>query len=527
MNDINNQAVALIEKLQTVVGMQYVLTDEPSRVFYSMDIWTRGVTALAVVQPDNIEQLSTIVAAVTGAGHALIARGGGMSYTQGYTPEEEGTVIVDCLRMNRIVEINCEDMYVTVEAGCTWKSLYQELKGSGVRTPYWGPLSGIKATIGGSISQNSVFWGGGTHGSAVDSVTSMDVVIADGSIISTGSAAQKNARPYFRHFGPDLTGLFSCDCGALGVKATVTLRLVPELHALRYAAFDFDDHKGLLAAMNEVSRQSLASECFGFDPTLTEMRAQRDSLINDAKAFAGVLKNSSSLMSAVKDGAKIALAGRRFMKDLSWPMYVVIEQRIDAAAEDALQQVLAIGKKHGGREVESSIPKIIRANPFGTLNNMIGPGGERWVPVHGLVPLSRGQELTEKVQAIFDSHEDLISKHTISTGFLYNNVSTNCLALEPVFFWPDQVDEIQKASVEKSFYQKVHKNEIDLEARQAVALIRQQISDMFSDEGCVHLQIGKSYRYQSGLKPESISLVKSIKKVVDPKRRINPGVLGL
>jgi glycolate oxidase len=152
MNDINNQAVALIEKLQTVVGMQYVLTDEPSRVFYSMDIWTRGVTALAVVQPDNIEQLSTIVAAVTGAGHALIARGGGMSYTQGYTPEEEGTVIVDCLRMNRIVEINCEDMYVTVEAGCTWKSLYQELKGSGVRTPYWGPLSGIKATIGGSIS---------------------------------------------------------------------------------------------------------------------------------------------------------------------------------------------------------------------------------------------------------------------------------------------------------------------------------------------------------------------------------------
>ena len=58
-------------------------------------------------------------------------------------------------------------------------------------------------------------------------------------------------------------------------------------------------------------------------------------------------------------------------------------------------------------------------------------------------------------------------------------------------------------------------------------MIRQEVSDMFSERGCVHLQIGKSYHYKTGLKDQSFSLVESIKKIVDPDGRINPGVLGL
>lgn len=522
-----SEVAVVISSLKTIVSDQHVLTELGEREFYSMDIWTRGKTAAAVVQPATTEQLAEAVAVITTAGFSVIARGGGMSYTKGYTPVEDNTFILDCSRLDSIVEINREDMYVTVGAGCTWKVLYETLKGSGVRTPYWGTLSGIKATVGGSISQNSIFWGSGKHGSAVDSVVSMDVVIADGSVVSTGSAAQLNGTPFFRHFGPDLTGLFTCDNGALGIKATITLRLTPELSAHRYAAFDFEDHRGLLATMNEISRSGLAAECFGFDPTLTEMRAQRDSLLNDAKALAGVLKNSSSVLGAVKDGVKLAVAGRRFMKDLRWPMYIVIEDRVEAGAEAALQEVLAIGKAHGGVTVENSIPKIIRANPFGPVNNMIGPGGERWVPVHGLVPLSKAIEATENVKAIFERNKQAIEKYSITTGFLYNNVSTNCIAVEPLFFWPDAVDEIQKASVEASFYSKVPKHPEDIEARNAVAAIRQEIVDMYRDMGCVHLQLGKAYHYKTGMKEAPLNLVESIKKIVDPAGRINPGVLGL
>ena len=90
------------------------------------------------------------------------------------------------------------------------------------------------------------------------------------------------------------------------------------------------------------------------------------------------------------------------MKDLQWPLYIIIEERVQASSEHALQEVREIVKRCGVREVENSIPKIIRANPFGPVNNMIGPDGERWVPVHGLVALSQAIPVTEAVLDIFE-----------------------------------------------------------------------------------------------------------------------------
>lgn len=519
---------SVIDNVKAIVGESFVLTDEQTLVLYSMDIWCRSdYQAVAVVQPENTEELSKVVAAITSAGFAVAPRGGGMSYTQGYLATEDHTFVIDCLRMNNIVEINRDDMYVTVQTGVTWKQLHEALKGTGLRTPFWGTLSGSKATVGGGLSQNGIFWGGGQFGSAVDSVISVDVVIADGSVVSTGSAAQKNAQPFFRHYGPDLTGLFCADNGALGIKATATIKLLPELKAIRYVSFDFEDHRKLLLAMNEISRQGLAMQCFAFDPMLTEMRAKRDTLVNDAKAFAGVLKNSGSVLGAIKDGARIAMAGRRFMKDLKWPCYVIVEERSQAAADEAEADIIEIGKSFGGKIVEPSIPKIVRANPFGPLNNIIGPGGERWVPVHGLFPLTQGVEVTDKVLDIYEKYDEQIQQHGISAGFLYNNVSTHCIAVEPVFFWPDLADEIQKVSVEPAFYAKVKHLDENLEARAVVNTIREEISELFCEIGAVHLQVGKSYHYADGIKPESLSVMQGIKQVVDPNGRMNPGCLGL
>src|SRR5690606_23660581 len=132
------------------------------------------------------------------------------------------------------------------------------------------------------------------------------------------------------------------DTGALGIKATVTLRLLRELPARGYASFDMPGFEGLLVAMAEIARRGLASECFGFDPGLTEQRAQRDRLMSDVKALTGVLKNSDSVWGAIKDGASIALAGRRFMKGLQWPLHVSVEERNAAAVESVLAEVRGI-----------------------------------------------------------------------------------------------------------------------------------------------------------------------------------------
>ena len=251
----NNSTV--IEAMAAIAGADYVLTDERNCSYYSQDIYTRALPALAVVRPGSTAEVAGVAAAATQRGHAVVTRGGGMSYTSGYVPAEADTILIDMGRLNRVVECNTEDMYVTMEAACTWKDLHAALRGTGCRTPYWGTLSGIKATVGGSLSQNSIFWGSGRYGSAADSVLSLEVALADGTILDTGSNAQKHSAPFFRHYGPDLTGLFCCDAGALGIKTKATLQLVPELAASVFASFDFDITAPMTSAMSAIARRVL------------------------------------------------------------------------------------------------------------------------------------------------------------------------------------------------------------------------------------------------------------------------------
>ena len=504
-----------------------MLDDDASRTFHSQDIWQRGTRCALVVRPADAKQLRQLVAATTTAGYSVVARGGGMSYTQGYVPSEEASVIVDCARMNRILEVNAQDMHVTVEAGCTWQALHAALEPRGLRTPYWGTLSGRHATVGGSVSQNSIFWGSGVHGSAADSVLSLGIVLADGSLLNTGSAAQKNATPFFRHFGPDLTGLFTCDCGALGIKATVTLKLLPTLPARAFASFDFPDHRGLLAAMGESARRTLALELWATDPTLTAQRARRDRLVNDVKALAGVVRASRTPWQAVRDALGLVLAGRRILADTHWPMHVQVAERCDAAARTALDEACAIARRHGGREFEPSIPKVVRANPFPPVNNIAGPGGERWAPVHALVPLSGAAPLVDAIEAVYARRRDGLRQHGVLTGYLFTSVGAGCMAVEPLYFWPDELNELHAASVEPGYYAKLPKLPANPAARAFVGELRSELSRLFSERGASHLQLGKSYHYSDALKPEALALVRALKAAVDPQRRMNPGALGL
>src|SRR5690606_694360 len=129
-------------ELSGIVGSDHVLTQEAEREFFSTDLSFRDRKVAALVaQPGSTAELAAIIAKPAAAGFNIGARGGGMSYTSGYTPETENTVLVDMRRMDRIIEINEDDMYVVVECGCTWKKLYEALQEKGLRTPYFGPLS--------------------------------------------------------------------------------------------------------------------------------------------------------------------------------------------------------------------------------------------------------------------------------------------------------------------------------------------------------------------------------------------------
>ncbi len=518
---------SLKQSLLSVLGDEGFITDPTECTYYSQDVYEQAkFTTKAVIRPKDLVQASEAIKAVTKAGYCLFPRGGGLSYTAGYLPSTNKAVTLDTSRMNKVCEINTEDMYVRVEPGCTWANLHKALKDTGFRTPFWGTLSGLSATVGGSISQNSIFFGSGLYGTSADTVIGLKVIAADGQIIVTGAGAVKGGNPFFRHYGPDLTGVFTGDCGALGVKGEITLRLIPTPKHKCFGSYSFEKYEDMLPAMSKTSRAGLASECFGFDPFLQSQRMKRESLAKDIKSLAGVMKSSGSVLGALKQGAKIATAGRGFMKDVPYSLHVTTENRHATAAKADLEQVNAIIKEAGGTQIENAIPTLIAANPFMPPNSMIGPSGERWAPVHAVVPHSGAVNLMDAMEAVFTEHADDINKYGIGVGYLLTTVGLSAVVLEPVFFWPDELMEFHKRNIEKSHLKKIKGFEKNLDARKCVANIRNHIKETCLTHSAIHFQIGKTYLYQEGLNPHSLALVKAIKQHMDKDNLLNPGALG-
>ncbi|QUL36979.1 FAD-binding oxidoreductase [Erythrobacter sp. JK5] len=497
-----------------------VLTDEASLDFYAHDIYDRGADLAAVVRPKDKHQLAAAVKAATEAGHPVAPRGGGMSYTGGYTQDRPGAVLFDLAQMNRVLEVDDISMTVTVEAGCTWAALRERLAHHHLRTPMWGTLSGLKATIGGGMSQNGIFWGTGRHGTAVQSCTALEVVLADGTLLNTG---KKHTRPY----GPDLTGLFLGDTGALGIKATVTLRLVPEADHHGYASFAFDDAASWFAASSAIERHGIATECFGFDPYLNAIRMKRDSLTSDAKQLMGMMKKQGGVMKALKEGVKVVTAGRNFLKDANYSLHVLTEGRIAAAADADIDIARQLVEHYGGREVENTIPKIIRANPFGPLNSILGPEGERWAPIHGLVSHGRSAACFAAFESLFDDHAEEMDELGVHYGTLIAAVGGAGMVIEPCLYWPDARNPVIEDTIEKAHLKKLPRHPANAEAWALTRKLKQAIVDIFHEHDAAHFQIGRTYRYRDSLHPRADALLQAAKAELDPKGLMNPGSLGL
>lgn len=517
----------LVEDLRAIVGSGHVTTDTVECAALAGDIFRRGHPAGAVASPGNADELAAVVSAAVGAGVAVVPRGGGMSYTGGYVPDEGGSLLIDLARMNRILRIHRDDMTVTAEAGVTWRALGDALGKEKVRTPHWGTLSGALATVGGSLSQNSIFWGSGHHGTAADAVLGLDVVLANGTVLSTGSASRSGVEPFFRHFGPDLTGLFCGDCGALGVKAAATLRLLPEPPARGFGSFAFDEPEAALRAMSDIAREDLAAECFGFDPRLQRKRLSRVSVGEDVRSLAGALKSAGGLRRAIRQGAGLVTAGRRFMDEVRWSVHVIAEDRGDAAVEERLAAIRRIAGRCDGREIAESIPSLTRGRPFGPLTGIVGPAGERWVPVHGIVPHSRAAKTLAAIESVFEANRSRMEALGVETGYLFATVSTHGFVVEPMIFWPDALMPIHHRTLGPERVRRLGGFPENPEAGQLVAELRDAVMRRFAELGAVHLQVGKGYPYRDTLKPEALALISALKQMVDPQNRMNPGALGL
>ncbi len=505
--------------LKGKVAASSLLTAAAETDLYRHDVYSSGPAPLAVFSPSSVEELAAGVGAATAAGIAIVPRGGGMSYTGGYLSPTPNFILVDTARLDRIVELNETDMTVTVECGITWEALRRALLPRGLRVRAWGTLSGINATVGGGMSQNGVFWGA-SGGSVVDSALSFDVVLANGTVVSTGSS-------FFRPYGPDLTGLFAADCGAYGVKARATLRLVREGAGLAYGSFAFDDHRAIFAAMSAVAREGLAAESFGFDPFLQSQRMKRDSLSSDAKSLITMMKAQGSVLKGLKEGAKVALAGRSFLDNVPFSLHCIAERRRQGEADADMAEITRLIEAVGGKAVENTIPKILRANPFPPVNSMVGPNGERWVPVHGFLPHSKLIAGWEAVQALYADNAAEMNALGVQAGAMLAAVSPQTCLIEPVFFWPDALNPLHRHAVEAGHLAKLKGFPANAASTALVDRLRAGVIDAFQALGAVHLQIARAYPLAANHSPEAWAMLTALKQQVDPQGLMNPGSLGL
>jgi FAD/FMN-containing dehydrogenase len=513
--------------LTDLVGADHVLTTPDELDFYSSDIFDQKLLAELVVRPGTPEETAAAVALCTSAGRAVIPRGGGFSYTGGYLPVRDQTVIFDLARLNHIIEINAEDMYVTVEAGVTWHQLYEALRPLGLRTPYWGTVSGYHATIGGGLSQGSTHFGSGQFGPSGDSCIALDVVIADGRIIQTGSSATMyRPSPFFRSYGPDLVGLFLHDTGALGFKVRATMKLIRAPRHQRYATVAFETIEQQMGAMAEVSRDRLASECGGWDPALVRRFASADTAIQeDLKYLAGVLRSGPSWWSGIRDAVKIAFAGRRDWQQDVFLMHVTMDDDSAAAVDEKAKAVKKIAEACGGRSISASYPRAHRGRPFTDMIN-IAQTTDRTVPIHAICPHSRTIEIARKTYAIFDEHAELITRHGITWSLISSTLGNNATLVEPLVSYPDQRGA-HYARLSGKSGMPAGSGEADAGTIEAIRVIRRALAEMFMRNGCAHLQIGKHYLFREGRLPDTWAVLQGIKDVVDPKGLMNPGSLGL
>ncbi len=452
----------VLEKLGSIVGRGHVLTSKEDLICYSYDAQLIEGLPEAVVEPGSSEEVSMILKLSNKEGFPVVPRGAGTGLSGG-SVAVKGGVVLTTHRMNKILEIDKNDLTATVEPGVVTRKLCVEVEKEGLFYPP-DPGSYRVSTLGGNVATNA----GGPHalkyGVTGDYVLSLEVVLPTGDIITTGASTVKSVSGY------NLNSLFIGSEGTLGIVTKIKLKLLPQPEARYTLLASFGDLESSARAVAEIIAAGILPAALEFIDRVT---------INAVEDYikAGMPRDADAVLLIETDGHPVA-------------------------AKEEAEKIIKICEKAGGsvRFAESrvererlwkarraALPALSRIRPTTLLED-------------ATVPRSRVPDMVAEIKRI-------AQKHGVIIGIFGHAGDGN---LHPTILL-DIRDPGEKKRME--------------EAMEEIFSAALKLGGTLSGEHGIG--VAKARFLEKEVGKEGIEVMKKIKRALDPNNVLNPGKIFL
>ncbi len=290
--------MGIISKLEHVCSKGAVLSDYEDIYAYSHDNncnVTEPEMPLAIVIPENIDEVCKIVKLCNENNLPIIARGAGTNHVGGCVAKRGG-ILIHFSRMNKILEISRENLNMRVQPGATIGEIQQLAQENGLFYPP-DPSNLKVSTIGGALALSSGGPRGLKYGTAKDFILNLKVVLADGTLISTGSDCSKSVA------GFNLTQLFVGSEGTLGIIVEATLKLIPKPQSSQIILAYFDTIEAASHAVNRILES-------GITPSVVDLLDKFTLQTIEDFMPSGLKTDKEAMLFIEVDGAEIETANQ-------------------------------------------------------------------------------------------------------------------------------------------------------------------------------------------------------------------------
>ncbi len=226
-----------------------VIAGDDTRACYGYDATRQTAEPLLVVLPENDDQVEAVLKLADEHDLKIYPRGAGSGMSGGAVPSADG-IILSLTRMKKILEIDEENMIVTVEPGVICGELQEEVAKCGLFYPP-DPASLAFSTIGGNVAENAGGPRAVKYGVTADYVMGLEAFLVNGEKIRSGNKCIKSVSGY------DLTRLLVGSEGTLAIITKILLKLLPAPEAARTMLLVFDSMTRAAEAINTMFRNQV------------------------------------------------------------------------------------------------------------------------------------------------------------------------------------------------------------------------------------------------------------------------------